>query len=487
MEKEILIHKYLDIGLSQEEERHLFDLLAKDDNMRVEFSRQVNIGKAIEEERRKVLPPAAVTSSIFGQLGYSIPAGLTPTAATIPFTHKLLPIIITALSTLLLPFLGYLGEGETVVASIPFAPTTNNFSSTSKAANPSDTPSEENTNDEELQMLAGKNISLQMKIDSIQILLLDYQGRLNNQQNSIAANSGSDVEYSNLLNKINQLESRLSIAQSELDQANGMLAIYRDIEQEETNNPVNNKNILGSSDLNRDQIYYDGKIYQSIADAVKESVAKLMAGTELSKSESDNKKSLSYEESSLLRNDRFPESDIYSDDSRKVSNPNTIENLKSGDLIFSIRYINTVSNPDISFSTTFQNWNFGLMGGYQIGKYVAAVVDVGVEQYGQSFLSLQNGREFIRQQSPDVFYYTAGARLNTSYLWGRLMPSIQLTAGASSLGPIFRGVGSIEYAAGEPISLSLNYESSMLLYYPQNQTESTLNSGFSVGIIYSIK
>ncbi len=84
MEKHEILSQYLDGELGQAEEQKLFYRLATDDEMRREFSNMITIGRSIRSNSHRFAPPAAVTASVFSELGYKAPVGGAAMGAAIP-------------------------------------------------------------------------------------------------------------------------------------------------------------------------------------------------------------------------------------------------------------------------------------------------------------------------------------------------------------------------------------------------------------------
>lgn len=79
MEKDKLIHKFLDGELSAEQESEMFFNLSSDDDMRMELKEQLAIKNAIKGDLKAATPKAASTMAIFSELGFT-----PPPAANIP-------------------------------------------------------------------------------------------------------------------------------------------------------------------------------------------------------------------------------------------------------------------------------------------------------------------------------------------------------------------------------------------------------------------
>lgn len=75
-----LIHKYLDEGLNDVNQKTLFDKLAVDDSLREEFNQQIALQKLTLNNNSSFAPPVDVTNNIFSGLGFSIPNQAAVTA-----------------------------------------------------------------------------------------------------------------------------------------------------------------------------------------------------------------------------------------------------------------------------------------------------------------------------------------------------------------------------------------------------------------------
>jgi len=78
------IHDYLDGELNKTQQDILFADLANNSELRDEFNQQLKLHMIAKSDMSMIAPPAAVTNSIFGQLGFSMPpsAGISPAAVT---------------------------------------------------------------------------------------------------------------------------------------------------------------------------------------------------------------------------------------------------------------------------------------------------------------------------------------------------------------------------------------------------------------------
>ncbi len=73
MEKDKLIHKFLDGELTSEQETEFFYDLSSDDDMRMELKEQLAIKNAIRGDIKASTPKAASTMAIFSELGFTPP------------------------------------------------------------------------------------------------------------------------------------------------------------------------------------------------------------------------------------------------------------------------------------------------------------------------------------------------------------------------------------------------------------------------------
>ncbi|MER3329310.1 MAG: hypothetical protein RIF34_07010, partial [Candidatus Kapaibacterium sp.] len=75
-----MIHEYLDTGLKQPQEDALFQALASDQALRVDFQQQLSIMKIASNDMNSISPPIETTSAVFSSLGFSIPSGAATTS-----------------------------------------------------------------------------------------------------------------------------------------------------------------------------------------------------------------------------------------------------------------------------------------------------------------------------------------------------------------------------------------------------------------------
>mgnify|MGYP001273819923 CR=1 FL=1 len=77
-----IIHEYLDGGrLATPEEEVLFKTLASDEEIRSEFNKQMKLHMMAQRDMNSITPPSAVTSQLFGSLGFAMPTEHSGAAA----------------------------------------------------------------------------------------------------------------------------------------------------------------------------------------------------------------------------------------------------------------------------------------------------------------------------------------------------------------------------------------------------------------------
>lgn len=489
MSKEYLIHQYLDTGLEQSGEQELFTALAGDPLLRQEFTRQLKMKNLLEEESRKITPPAALSSAIFGELGYAIPAGMTTAATAVPLMHKLFPIL-GSLAALL--FVGLLSvtisqNSEGIISSaerllfvsdgeldIPFAA---NSEGNLQDASVDGSSSIGQNSVIESGTESSDNSFVLLVADSLKLLkseLLIAEGKIRNQRESITS-----------------LESRLrnSIAAN----SDGKIA-NRNASNMNGSNLANEKNIGSGSDIfafdfTMDDILSDNKSTENsggnitfidmLTTSVKKRLSEVMSSDGYKKSIEEQDKTRNKNDKDLANqnsqdNGGFTENAMY--EKRKP-----YDNPSFGDVLVMVNFVQTTSNPNVSMDGT--PVPLSLDASMNLNGYFSVVAEVGMESYGQRFDFVQNGREVIRNQNPTVYYYTGGLRAATPYIFDSFMPYAQLTAGGSSFGPMVRaGVGSM-FRTNEMFSINIGYDASMLWYEALGTGYSTTNQGYSFGLV----
>jgi|GEM_PF-5750990 len=468
MSNDYLIHQYLDTGLDASGEEAMFLALAGDPLLRQEFSRQLRLNQVIEEEARKITPPAVLASSIFGQLGYAIPASLATTATAVPFLHKIFPILGSIAAMVFLSLL-----------AVPYSDIED------------DSQSQENQRLLFVSGLSGQSV------DNVNQFEDTGSGLLTRYENSVEVADSADIVLRESLisdnsnNTPGESNTQDFVSNNSISRDNGSLStgdsrnnvqddFSEDVSQISQENGGNNlsifnlnpEDILGSIELG--DSYDNPGFIEMLARSVKERLNEIMASEE--------------ESGSIQQEHNIDErinnsTDLFVEDNVIPGAAAVIYPLPSfGDQFLTVHYIETNSDPDISISNSIPS--LGVNYGFHLGEYFALVFDGGMEDYGQSFGFIQNGREVVRNQNPTVYYYTAGLRVNTPYLFDTWMPYAQITGGGSNFGPLARGKLGMMVRTNEALSFSAGYEYSVLLYTVSSDTYSTTNSGYSIGLVY---
>jgi hypothetical protein len=487
MSNDFLIHEYLDSSLEGSAEQELFSALASDPMLRQEFGRQLKLKNIIEEESRRVTPPAALSSAIFGELGYAIPAGMATSASAVPFFHKIFPILGTMAALLLVGILsvnygdniaavdsGYIdgisgrsllfvAEGESASGNI-----NSNISGDELAGG----------NNADKAVIALMQDSLELLRDQIRVEN-EYKSSVNVQNNQYTKQNTDITQLKAELNWLKTQNRQLLTAAGSGrsgSSSSGLGDSDSDYKSEvnPNTNTLNNDSMLFQFDLSidevlgsDDQVSNGDSFINNLASSVKTRLSEIMQSDEY--------------QNSIMNMDKEPPVDTYTDNAVYSEN-NIYTDPAFGDVYVMLSYVQTVSNPDVSIDGT--DVPLSVDAGMQLNGYFSVIADLGMESYGQSFNFQQNGREVIRTQNPTVYYYTAGIRANSGYIFNSLMPYVKLTAGGSSFGPMLRGGVGTYFRTNELLSVSVGYEGSMLWYTAEGDGYNTMNNGFSIGIVY---
>ncbi len=108
MEKDRIIHDFLDGSLSNEKEAELFYSLSSDDELRMELKEQLAIKNAIKGDLKAKTPKVASTMAIFSELGFT-----PPPVANIPNTGSAVTSPLSKVAAVLSKYTGFIATGIT--------------------------------------------------------------------------------------------------------------------------------------------------------------------------------------------------------------------------------------------------------------------------------------------------------------------------------------------------------------------------------------
>jgi hypothetical protein len=132
MNHEELLHKYFDKTLDEQQESVLFAALSHDTELRREFNDYVSLNAAVQSDVGQYAPPAALSASVFKELGYALTPSLAEESTSATNRSSLggmpymVPIFIAVLSSVLTAFIVLLfvqpySSSKPVVQEVPVA------------------------------------------------------------------------------------------------------------------------------------------------------------------------------------------------------------------------------------------------------------------------------------------------------------------------------------------------------------------------------
>lgn len=488
MTNDYLIHEYLDTGLDEKGEATLFAALASDPLLRREFARQLKLKNVIEEEARRVTPPAALAGNIFGQLGYTLPAGLATTATAVPFLHKLFPVLGSLASLAFLAFLAVSTTSDSDNSGEPDYIFTQN--------NPTELQSISATGQTNLAQQELSAYSQNSERGSSQSL---------NQLASVYSDSLAllKTRFAELQQEVTERDRQLRNLQASLngerqdnlrlEQSIAAMERAKQSGSQESNRPADRKSSTDNISFNltfedilkdnpESMLNGDIEFIPMLAESVKKRLNERMSSPEYQNSirnsgdELDSDSRENFDTADANSDAPITDNGVYTAELPPYTEP------VFGDMFVTVQYVSTVSNPDISLNSEMPSLQSTV--GMHLNGYFSVVLNAGMENYGQSFNTMQNGRMIIRNQEPTVYFGTLGARANTSYFLRSFRLFGQASGGYSSFGPMLRANSGIEYRTNELISVILSGEWSYLNYTVDNDPYNSSNTGISIGLVF---
>ena len=124
MNKEELIHEYLDGSLDDSSQELLFAELSGNSDYRHKFNEYIELKVAAVESASGILPPSGLSASVFSGLGYDIPGEYAPLSKPVisqaTKTFKPLKIMSYALTSILSAIIVYLFLSDSITANKQF-------------------------------------------------------------------------------------------------------------------------------------------------------------------------------------------------------------------------------------------------------------------------------------------------------------------------------------------------------------------------------
>ncbi|MGA2297836.1 MAG: hypothetical protein ABSG15_09850 [FCB group bacterium] len=451
MEYSRLIHDYLDGELDNVNQDVLFSELSHNQDLRIDFNRQVKLQIAAQNDLSALAPPAHTTNAIFASLGFSIPsqtflqnmskpagAGIAATVAgtVMSFFARNIAVVSSIALTAL------------ITTSVIFV-SQNYFTSNTKYA--------KNSNNSSVSERVLKG-STQIPITSSVETFAD-NGKLNTNSAQITENgnkntSGNRNFTGNINNGNSGNSNRRSIANNTV----------RNSRQGPASSNAQNDLTLNSGEQNKNSQLQEGSLLLSPNDNFYQRV-RLFTPTYGS-------------HSGLVSNSNLPESIDFASYFSGASSDNTTWSVQG-------RQMNARSFKVYSGPSQQKKWNddlsFTVL--YKFDPYNNLGLEFGWENFSQVFTYMDAGRNNNWNQNPKLFWLGAAYRLNfLDYGIGDyIYPYLQFLVGGTGIGPLAKGQIGLQLRPINLINLSACLEGTGLGYKVSQTYYFTGKYGFSIG------
>ncbi|MCX7879555.1 MAG: hypothetical protein N2517_02735 [Ignavibacteria bacterium] len=167
---------------------------------------------------------------------------------------------------------------------------------------------------------------------------------------------------------------------------------------------------------------------------------------------------------------------------------NTSTNLKDylKNITLSFRGHNLKSDPEVKLNLEEKSLlnNTSVAIGYNLSQNSNLAFEFGQEKFPQKFKLNVYGDNLYYKQNPLLWWYGIAYQLSILkiFRWENFQPYARIFAGATTVGPLFRGSIGFKYSPDNRINLFIGWEGSYLLYKVQNVHYNTRKSGLMYGV-----
>lgn len=429
-----LIHEYLDFGLDPNSEQTLFSQLATDTEVRHDFNLQLRMHKATSEDNKFIAPPMAVTSQLFGNLGFSIPTAIIATS------EASRPIATAIMSSIAIGVLNFVRDNYiTMLSFIAGSAIASMFMFWIGIESPKNQNKNEN-----------KNTNLSNKLNPNSQLTFPIS---NSKEVENSSKANITYKHSKINNKSQDLVSTNSnIVLNSLDKGNALnntTSLSQDLIKEL-------KNSIANGGLNL--VVENGKTNKDITDnsTIKQTNTRIDFSNSQNESLSLNRGAFDY------KNMRFT----------RIVLAETPDNSV---------YMRSLSTNEANPGNSFGNLIVG--GHHYFFDNVAFKVELGYEQYNLLKFKVESNKNETINES--IAWFGVGASLNAREVWFvpyEIFPYFDFVLGGTTQGFIGRSQVGIEFVPESKIGIILGYEY-VKMFYRDNQNYKSLDrNGISVGM-----
>lgn len=427
-----LIHEYLDGALDAANEEALFAELARDVELREEFNQQVQLQLIAQNDMSSITPPYETTNAIFSNLGFAVPANL-PENQPAGGSNKLYHFFKKHFATIMLVLLF---SSISIFTTIQLTNNNDDLAHNSIPISYSKSTDVSSNNSNTYSFIAND--------------------RPENNKNLTRSNN-TNISHPTANNRLTNIPNNSTAM-------NNNVVNYNDENSNNLTNSISNNNLANS------QITRNSNILQNISNPL---IINNLQNTYNSVNPINDFNSNHLASANILTNNNLIVSDHF-------LNPNR----------FSIEITGLSSqlatpNINIPSNNNFFADNFSISGHYRLNNSNLLGISVGQENFPQSFKYGEFNDTY--HQNPTLFWAAASYRheftsLNINDL---IIPYSQVSAGATSVGPVFKGNLGIEFLPYKNFSITIGTEISSLLYNVSGTFYSTEKAGLTYGVKYN--
>lgn len=424
-----LLYDYFDGEISESDKQDLFTSLASDDALRADFDKHLKIDLISKKDMAAISPPAHATGNIFTGLGFNIPSDIAKPSNSNNW-KSIYPILLILLSLSL--------------ASTGMFLYFDNQDLQSEKANYYAKSNE----------LIKKNSELENQLSNLNKELANQQSNyLNNIAQLSNINSLQAQNITKLLYNLKSMDNQL---------------VESNEYQEKRNEDFYNTNPIDDDENANLNTNFLQDIYSFISNSIR----------------TENSHYNAIDAMREINNTNISTQRVYVS---TISNFGSIDNNNPKIFVYAESFTSMTSkvatNVDPNGSL-LNNFSFGI--NYMLNDQNAIGIRVGIENFAQEFSRNIEGLTVLHNQNPELFFYGVNYRgnLTTVFNSDRIYPYLDLMAGGTIVGPLFRSQAGLEFAFYNNIRFNLGYDWGILLYSYDNNLYNSQNSGIKFGLRY---
>ncbi|MFA6569873.1 MAG: hypothetical protein WCT77_01415 [Bacteroidota bacterium] len=441
-----LIHDYLDGELDNVNQDLLFSELAQNQDLRIDFSQQLQMQTVARNEMNSMAPPLEATNAIFSGLGFTIPsqdflrnAGYARRTAILAaflafFTKNV--AVISAVSIITLATGAGIYFGVYNRPGHDFSSRDHNLPVSHKASLPS------------VPISSSVETSLNNKLSASENSQNNSALNSNLNKRSISATEKNSANAHNYRNTINSTQNRNN-AENTFGENN------------QTNNNATTLNVAPETEQS-------GLLNQFAS----------LFFTEKPAYTRDRRNSAFK---------RMPNSSILEINAPFTSGfESTYSRESLDDTQWQIQFRrtsnqSTINVPVVNKMDWRENLSLGVF--YRLSYYRSIAVELGYERFSQDFTYSKNGQKYHYLQAPLLFWLVGTYRLNMMDLGipNTLYPYAQISGGGTTVGPLVKIQSGLTFCPVNLIKFSVGLEAGALGYNVDGVYRVSPNYGLTIG------